>query len=204
MLTRRLVLGMRSCYAVVLAALVGVCSACGKTGSGTAPNATPAEASAASVARVSAPADAGFAILRDVAMWAHAKEGDEEDLATLATHEGAAGLIEAAAEPALRTTALRAMGFAPGYAQTPFLARVAAGKDDADAKLALDALVEIAERVRRQDADEDADELGDACNQIVALAKDTGRPKERRIPAIRALRMLPCPKAGIPTDLDAR
>jgi hypothetical protein len=180
-------------------AFAAIVVACGRH-----PGAQTTEGATAGAARTSVPADAGPAAVRDVALWAHAKDGSEEDLAALATHEGAAGLVEAAADPELRTTALRAMGAAPGYAQTPFLAQVAAGKSTADARLALDALFEIAARVRRQDDAEDAGELREACEQILTLAQNTKEPYDRRVPAIRVLRMLPCPKTGVPTDLDAR
>ncbi|MCL2778217.1 MAG: hypothetical protein FWD73_09450 [Polyangiaceae bacterium] len=199
----RFVLSMTPIALAGLGVIASACNACGRNPSSSS-NAPSAEAAAANAARTSAPADAGPVAVRDVALWTHAKDGNIEDLAALATHEGAAGLVEAAADPELRATALRAMGAAPGYAQTPFLAQVAAGKSTDDARLALDALIEIAERVRRQDDAEDAGELREACEQILALAKDTKQPNDRRVPAIRALRMLPCPKTGIPTELDAR
>ena len=178
------------------------CSACGKNPGGD-PNVA-GTSSAPPVNRTSAPADAGPAAVRDVAMWTSAREGTTEDLASLATHEGAAGLVEAAAEPALRATAIRAMGYARGWAQLPFLAGAAGAPDDADARLALESLVELAARPRRAEDVEDEGELREGCDKLGALARDAARGRDRRIPAIKALRMMPCPKQELPTDLDAR
>jgi hypothetical protein len=148
--------------------------------------------------------EAGAAAVRDVAMWTAAREGGPEDLATLATHEGAAGLVEAAAEPELRATALRAMGYARGWAQLPYLAKTAAGTEDDEARTALEAAVELGARPRRAEDVEDDAELRDGCEKLGALARDTARASERRVLALRALRMMPCPKQELPTDLDAR
>lgn len=150
------------------------------------------------------PPDAGAAVVRDVAMWLSAKEGATEDLASLATHEGAAGLVEAAADPELRDTAMRAMAFARGWAQLPFLAAVAGAKDDAEAQLVLDVVLELAARPRRPVDMEDAEELQQGCDALAVLARDTARPRARRIAVIKALRMMPCPKQELPADLDAR
>ncbi len=154
------------------------------------------------VARSSPPPDASVATLRDVAMWTSAREGRAEDLAALAVHEGAAGLVEAAAEPELRKTALQAMAFARGWAHVPFLASVAESKDDAEAKIALESLGELAARPRRSEDAEDAAELGEGCEKLGALARDAARVRGRRISAIHVLRMMPCPKLALPSDLD--
>jgi hypothetical protein len=190
--------------AVVLAmVLYGACGGCGK-GTGPGPNATPATSSAPVANRTTLPAEAGPVAERDVAMWTSAREGTTEDLASLATHEGAAGLVEAANEADLRPTALRAMGYARGWAQLPYLAQVAAGKSDDDAHLALEAVGELAARPRRSEDVEDADELREGCEKLAAIARDAARGRDRRIPAIRALRMMPCPKLDLPSDLDAK
>jgi hypothetical protein len=148
------------------------------------------------------------ASLRDLRMWDHAKDGDLEDLATLAAHEGAMGLVEATSDPALRPTAIKAMGHARGWAQLPFLAKTAGGNDDEEARLALDAAIELAVRPRTTEDPEDAPELRDGCDALVALARDTTRPRPRRISAIRSLRMMPCPplKEGeeLPSDVDTK
>jgi hypothetical protein len=179
------------------------CSACGK-GSGSDPNVAPAASSGPVVSRTSIPAEAGPVAVRDLAMWTNARDGGAEDLGSLATHEGAIGLVEAAGEPELRATALRAMGYARGWAQLPFLAVTASGKSDDDARLALESVSQLAARPRRSDDVEDADELREGCEKLGALARDAERAKDRRIASLRALRMMPCPKQDLPTDLDAR
>jgi hypothetical protein len=141
---------------------------------------------------------------RDPLLWANAKDGDPEDLATLATHEGAAGLVEAAADPELRLIAIRALAYAPGFSQLPFLARVAKGASADEAREALDAVVDLAARPRTSEDPEDAPELDEGCKELAALARDPKGERARRVPTIRALRMLPCPAMDIPTDLDAR
>jgi len=188
-----------------LALVAGATAACGACGKGR--DADPSAATAASAARVNrveAPPDAAPAIVRNVSMWAAAREGGAEELASLASHEGAAGLVEAAAEPELRPTALRAMAYARGWAQLPLLAKTAAGADDELSRLALASAVELAARPRRSEDVEDVAELGEGCTELVALARDPKRDRERRIGALRALRMMPCPKAELPTDLDAK
>ena len=142
-------------------------------------------------------------------MWNHARDaGTEEDLAVLAVHEGGAGLVEAAADPALSATAIRAMPFARGWAMMPYLATTLGGEDETLAKLAAGSLQDLAARPRRAVDAEDAEELREGCETLGALARDKERTKERRIGAIRALRMMPCPAwpagSAIPTDLDAK
>jgi hypothetical protein len=148
------------------------------------------------------------AALRDPLLWGNAKGGEEEDLTTLATHEGAAGLLEAAGDPELRPVAIRAMGYARGWAQLPYLARAAGGKEDEEAQLALAAIVELAVRPRTAEDPEDADELQEGCKALLAMAREPKNARARRVPAVRALRMLPCPPAkegeGIPADVDSK
>lgn len=193
--------------AVLAVALFATCGGCEKRapGGGAATAAKHAGGDASAPAP-EVPEDA--ATLRDPAMWESAKEGDLEDLATLAVHEGAAGLVEATGDPALRATAIRAMGHARGWAQLPYLAKAARGKDDEEARLALESAVELAARPRRAEDPEDAEELREGCEGLTGLARDPARPRSRRIQAIRALRMMPCPPAEggeeLPTDLDAK
>jgi len=195
--------------ALFAVALFATCGGCGKrapAGGDTTAAQASADGGAAPASKSAFVADA--AALRDERMWSYAKDGDEEDLTTLATHEGAMGLVEAASEPQLRATAIKAMAYARGWAQLPFLAKTASGKDDGEACLALDSVVELATRVRRAEDPEDADELREGCDALWALARDAARPRPRRVGAIRALRMMPCPppKNGeeLPTDVDAK
>lgn len=182
--------------------LCGACSACGKDRTG---GMDPNLADAAFVARTVVPPDASAVKARDVAMWSAARDGGgTEELAALAVHEGAAGLVEAAADETLRPVAIRAMAFARGWAQLPFLVNTATGEKDEDAKAALATIVDLAARPRHSVDEEDIDELRAGCTDLLGLAKDVKRPKDRRIPALRALRMMPCPKAELPTDLDAK
>lgn len=185
-------------------ALFASCGGCGRSGTGNGPSAAggPAASGSASVSERAAGVDARP--VRDPQMWAAAKDGEVEDLATLAVHEGAAGLVEAASDADLRPTAIRAMAHARGWAQLPYLSGVASGKDDAEAKLALDSILDLAARPRRSEDPEDASELADGCEKLVGLARAADGERARRIAAIRALRMMPCPKADLPTDLDAR
>ena len=201
-LQRKRVLVAGALGALLGLSLFGACGACGKgLGASTVPSALP---SAAYLKRTEAPAEAGPVAVRDVAMWTSAREGTTEDLASLATHEGGAGLVEAASEPELRPTALRAMGFARGWAQLPFLTTAASGKSEDEARLALASVLELAARPRRSEDVEDVEELGEGCAKLLALAREASQPRERRVGAIRALRMMPCPKQDLPAELDAK
>jgi hypothetical protein len=188
------------------------CNACGRKGDAADPNVASGEngqsgegaSGAIHASRTSVAADASVTAVRDVAMWTSARSGQTEDLATLATHEGAAGLIEAAADPELHVTALRAMAYARGWAQLPYLASAAGGRDDDEARIALLSAVELGARPRRSEDVEDETELREGCEKLGALARDVERARDRRVLALRALRMLPCPKQDLPTDLDAK
>ncbi len=144
-------------------------------------------------------------------LWRRADDGESDDLARLADREGAAGILERAtsggAAPVSRLTALRALAYADGYEALPFLAEAAAGANDADASAALESLADIAARKRRATDQEDGFELREGCDAILVLARDTSRPRARRIGAIRFLRMMTdrgCVQAtDIPADLDA-
>ena len=145
-------------------------------------------------------------------LWTRAKAGDADDLARLADREGASGLVARASEDAAwRLAAIRAMAFVddPGaFEALPSLARAARTGDDAEAMAALESAGDLASRPRRAVDPEDAAELREGCDLLLALAKDTQAPRPRRIASVRALRMLAdrgCVKvADLPTDLDAR
>lgn len=118
-----------------------------------------------------------------------AEPGEQDDLARLADREGSAGLEEKGTG-SRRLTAARAMAFADGFGGLPWLADLADGTDDGLANAALDSLAEIAARPRRWVDPEDALEVREGCDRLLALARNTGKPRPRRIGAIRALRML--------------
>ena len=198
---------MRSLLVFALLVTVG----CGKS---TAPSASMPSASVASAVRVDASsaagddADAAPMDAREAAQWEATKDGEPEELARLARLVGCEGLRDRADDAALRSTAILAMQYCPDFSELPWLAQVGATGKDEEAKAALDDIVELAARPRRATDPEDADELHTGCGALLDLAKATDRPKERRVRAIRALRMLAdrgCVKrADIPTDLDAR
>jgi hypothetical protein len=200
---------------VVAIALGGLASVnCGKS---TAPSASMPSASmldAAGVAPlpVSAGDDAVVAPMdaREAAAWAAAgaRERDPEDLARLADLVGCEGLRERADQAEMRATAIRAMEYCGDFSELPWLAQVATSGSDDEALAALDAVVELSAMPRRATDPEDADELHVGCGALLDLARGAQRPKQRRVLAIRALRMLSergCVKRGdIPTELDAR
>jgi hypothetical protein len=195
----RLAIAVGGLLAVVVT--LATCGGCGRRapGAGDATSALAAgDAEAPPASKAALALDA--ASLRDSRKWENAKDGDQEDLSTLAVHEGAMGLIEAASDRDLRPTAIKAMAFARGWAQLPFLAKAANGKDDEEARLALESTVELAARPRTAEDPEDADELREGCDALLVLARDTTRPRSRRIASVRALRMMPCPRSGAATD----
>jgi hypothetical protein len=200
---------------LVAFALGGLASVnCGK---GTAPSAAMAAASmpdgggSAPLATGSG-ADAGLPPVdaREAAAWAAAvaKGRDPEDLARLADLVGCEGLRERADQADLRGTAIRAMEYCGDFSELPWLAEVATAGSDDEAHAALDAVVELSAMPRRATDPDDADELHVGCGALLDLARAAQRPRERRVLAIRALRMLSergCVKRGdIPTELDAR
>jgi hypothetical protein len=198
------------------------CAALVSCGKSTAPSASTPSAGlsdgAAGVGSAVAPSggeDGGVAPMdaREAAAWAAAsaggaQDGDPEELARLAGLVGCEGLRERADRVELRGTALRAMQFCGDFSELPWLAQVATTGSDEDARAALDAAVELAARPRRAADPEDAEELHVGCGALLDLARSAERPRERRVLAIRALRMLSergCVKRGeIPTELDAR
>ena len=151
--------------------------------------------------------DAGDAMdPREAVQWAAAKDGEPEELMRLADLTGCEGLRERADRAELRSTAIAAMQYCHDFSELPWLAQQALDGNDADAKAALDAAVALAARPRRATDPEDADDLHNGCTSLLSLARAPERPRERRVMAIRALRMLTeygCVKrADVPTDLD--
>jgi hypothetical protein len=186
-------------------ALFGACGGCRSPKDASAPDARPSASSSAAAGEAE---EADASAPRTSLLWISATDGDVEDLATLAAHEGAAGLVEAASETSRRATAIQAMGYAHGWAQLPFLAKTAGSKDDREAMLALESVTELAIRPRLAEDPEDIDELREGCDGLLSLARDAAQARKRRIAAVRALRMMPCPPitppAELPTDLDAK
>jgi hypothetical protein len=145
---------------------------------------------------------------RERAQWAAAREGDPEDLMRLVDLVGCEGLRERAPGSAeLRSVALQAMRYCGDFSELPWLADIAGGSSDTDAREALDAIVQLAARPRQATDPEDAQELHEGCAALLAIARDGNRPRERRVLAIRALRMLAergcVRRADIPAELDA-
>jgi hypothetical protein len=204
-------------FAVVMAVVAAGEAGCDKSTAPSAsmPSSSVPGAGGADAATGATPAggdDAGAAPMdaREAAAWTAAgmKDADAEELVRLADLVGCVGLRERADDPERRMTALRAMPYCGDFSELPWLAQVGTtGKDD-EARAALDAVVDLAARPRRATDPEDADELHVGCGALLDLAKGVERPKERRVLAIRALRMLVdrgcVKKADIPTDLDAK
>jgi hypothetical protein len=146
---------------------------------------------------------------REAAAWAVAvaKDHDPEDLARLADLVGCQGLRDRADQTELRGTAIRAMEYCGDFSELPWLAQVGTAGNDDEARAALDVVVELSAMPRRATDPEDADELHVGCGALLDLARGVARPKERRVLAIRALRMLSergCVKLrDIPRELDA-
>lgn len=180
------------------------CTGCGKRPRSPADGGGPASGARSSGSAAPAGSDAGPAV-DDALAWENAREGDVEDLVALAVQEGAAGLVEAAGDRDRKKTALRAMAFARGWAQLPYLAKTAGERDDEDARLALEAITELGNRPRRSEDPEDAEELKEGCEALASLVRDVSRPRGRRVLALRGIRLVPCPAGKeLPGDLDAK
>ena len=187
---------------------------CGKSTAPSAsmPSSSVPSAGAGDAALAAATDDAGPTPMdaREATAWAEAsvKDVDPEELARLADLVGCEGLRERGDDATMRPTAIRAMQYCRDFSELPWLADVATTGSDEEARAALAAAVELAARPRRATDPEDADELHVGCGTLLALAKGAERPKERRVLAIRALRMLVdrgcVKKADIPTELDAK
>jgi hypothetical protein len=198
---------MTRLLAVARAWALAVALGCGKAsqaGSGDGSSASGADEVAASGAgEASAPMDA-----RESAQWTAGRQGDPEELMRLEDLVGCEGLVERAARQELRETAIRAMQYCPDFSELPWLARWATEGTTAEARAALETIDELAARPRRATDPEDAEELHEGCAALLDLARAQSRPRERRVLAVRALRMLAdrgCVRpADIPADLGAR
>jgi hypothetical protein len=134
--------------------------------------------------------------------------GDDVDLARLFDREGETGLIERAALPAYRMTALAALAYAEDFTPLPFLAGVASSGTDAEAARALASVESLAALSQRTRDPEDALELREGCDLLAALARQADAPKGRRARAVSILRMLALAgfikEDAIPVDLDPK
>ncbi len=122
--------------------------------------------------------------------WDEAKDGDENDLARLANKEGPSGLTERAADPALRSTALRAMGYTRSLVGLPLLGESAKSDADPLASAAVASAEMLAAEPRRAWDPEDAVEVRQGCDKLKAAAANAARPKAVRDGAARAVKML--------------
>jgi len=139
-------------------------------------------------------------------LWTRAKDGDDDELARLAAAEGEHGLEERATSGAYRVTALRAMAFTPGFSSLAVLGAAAKSGTGDEARAAVESADAIAARKRAQVDLEDHDELMGGCAALLDTAKDAKRPREVRVGAVRALRMLVdygcVAREAIPADVD--
>ena len=123
-------------------------------------------------------------------IWAQAKEGEPDDLARLASKEGALGLVERGAQPEWRETAIRALAFSDGWAGLPWLAEVADGANEKEATLAVESTNALAARPRRAVDPEDAAELRAGCDRLAQVANQPKKAKAITLGASRTLHML--------------
>jgi hypothetical protein len=166
------------------------------------------DAAASGGAQDAAPAVGEAMSEREAAQWEAARGGDPDERIRLAELVGCDGLEQRADNRELRPIALASMAYCPDFGELPWLAQVAKEGSDGDARTALEAVLDQAARPRRSTDPEDAEEIHAGCQTLVALARDLKAPRERRVLAVSALRMLSergCVKREeIPAELDAR
>jgi hypothetical protein len=176
--------------AVVCAAACAIAcaTACGKAapaGSTGTAGTSSAEGDGPGAANAPSPMDA-----REAAQWAAAAQGEAEELMRLEDLVGCEGLVDRGAQHDLRATAIRAMQYCPDFSELPWLVQWASDGSPVEARAALETIDELAARPRRATDPEDADELHVGCAALLDLARSESRPRERRVLAARALRML--------------
>lgn len=181
---------------------------CGRGASRASRDATPAAATVADGGAGREEAAVQPEDPRAADLWAHAADGDADDLERLYAYVGSDALMEAASTPARHLVAIRALAWADDFVALPFLASIAASGTDEEASAALESVVAIASRPRRSTDPEDAIELRTGLTSLLALAKEPTRPPRRRTLAVRALRLFVdrgwVPRSEVPVDLDAR
>jgi len=143
-------------------------------------------------------------------LWDSAADGEVADLARLHDREGDRGLLDRAAWPPYRATAIRALAYGDDFTALPFLAGVALSGTDAEADAALESARTLAAVPRRTRDPEDAEELRQGCESLLVLARAVDAPRGRRAGAVSALRMLEgtgClhgTAEAVPADLGAK
>lgn len=172
-----------------IAAVVVLSTACGRgqTKAGDAPPS--ARDAAGAQPTVSVPRTE-----QDETLWAHAKEGEPDELARLAHREGPSGLLERGDLPEWRKTVILALAYTDEttnlWVALPWLAGVADGADAEEALLAVETSAALAARPRRAVDPEDAMELRAGCERLSRVVKNEQRSKPVRVGAMRTLRML--------------
>jgi hypothetical protein len=141
-------------------------------------------------------------------LWERAADGDVGDLTRLFDHEGESEILERAAIPTYRMTALAALAYAEDFMALPFLADVASTGTEIEASVALESAHALAALPERARDPEDALELGEGCGRLATLAHRESAPAHRRARALSILRMLASTgcRAGTttPVDLDPK
>jgi hypothetical protein len=189
------------------AELLGLALAiCGCRGGAATATPSTSEASAEIPADAAAPLVPRDPLVED--LWEKAADGELADLARLHDREGETGLLERAALPPYRMTALAALACGDDFTALPYLADVALSGTDPEADVALASAHSLAAVPRRARDPEDALELRQGCERLLGLARKVDAPPARRARAVSALRMLESTGClhgeALPLDLDAK
>lgn len=115
---------------------------------------------------------------------------DPMELQRLADAEGADGLLEAMADPALASTALAALPYADDALAALGQLALRAAASGADRAATLEAIVAIAHRPRQQRELVDAEGIRAATELLFALSQREDVGEEGRATALSALRSL--------------
>jgi len=110
------------------------------------------------------------------AMFERARGGETIERVELARREGAAGLCEALGDPAVRSIALDALGYADGTEQLTPLCNVIKDGTEADATRAINAVAMIAARAEGVEAEAGA---GLRCLKELVTSKPKSAPRLR-------------------------
>jgi hypothetical protein len=173
----------------LIAALVLFGVGCGKKDAAPQAAVSTSTGSAPSASSGRAP-EAGAASDPAIDAWSAAASLEPEDLSRLALREGSAGIVAGATSDAKRKIAVHALAFGEDFDALPFLGEVAGGADAPLALAAADTAGVLAARRRMALAPEDALEVREGCDRLLAVAKDASKPRPLRLKVLRALRML--------------